>query len=757
MQNEELSNVHAPFTILNSQFFILVFFLVLCLINNLALPLFEASDEASHFRYAHYLASERRLPDLTRDLPSHEVTQPVLYYALVALVISPFNRANLDAISQLNPDWFDKELNADYKSVKSLHVHTNDEQWPWRGAVWAVRAARWVSSLLGALVVLLVYQIAKSLNLQSPIPSLSAALVAFNPKFIHISSIVSNDVAITLAATAACWWMVRLAQRPAFMRDRKGWFALGLLCGVAVLCKLSGVGLLAPVGVLVLIGLRAGEVSGASWASVGKAVLAFLMGYALATGWWFAFNTVSYGNPLAWEQVRAANAALLRMPPLTIFEIVASLPRVLESYWGVVGIELDFPRWVNWVFFAVLVVAFVGCIVIASHRNLPRATYLLLAWQLALSALFVLWLRGYVGTENGRLIMPGVAGVALAVAVGWMALVPERWRKPVAFTSACGLFALALATPFWVVRPAFAEPSYLTAQQVAALPTQNGPTFGGDVMLLHAQVGQRSVRPGEAMRVRLVWGAVRPIGQSYRVILEALDLNGDVIGRTYAIPFGGRFATQRWAVGQFFEDDYEVAINTDVGRGAADTRRGAADTRRGAADTRRGAAAIKLSLFAQYPEAHVLKLDGTDANTLEIGKIKIDAKAIALSDATGTALPQRVNFGDTVELSHIDVSRGLMTWRCLRTPDRDYTLFVHVLDAQGKLIWQSDGQPLGGRYPTRLWDANDVIEETREINLQNAQRVLIGWYDAQTGERLPAMKADGTRWQDDAVIIWDAS
>ena len=753
------------FFIRHSAFFMLVLFIVLCLINNLALPLFEASDEASHFRYANYLATAQRLPDLNQDLPSHEATQPVLYYALVALVIRPFDRSALDPIDKLNPDWFDKGLNADYKSIKNLQLHGEAEQWPWSGVVWAMHVARFVSSLLGALVVGFVFLIARRGGPDSAVhASLAAALVAFNPKFIHISSIVSNDIAITLVATVACWWMVRLAQRPKFIAHRRGWLVLGGLCGLAVLCKLSGMGLLAAVAVLAWIGERGVGEKGSrrnAMRTVSQPLFMFVVGFVGIAGWWFALNMLNYSNPLAWEQVRAANAALLRTPPLTLGEIFAAFPRVLESFWGVVGIELDFPRWVHIIFFVGLVLAIAGCVKrlgIRDWRWMPRQSLIsypqshwlvLAAWVVALLALFIVWLRGYVGTENGRLIMPGVAPLAIAVAAGWLAWVPKRWHRLVAFTSTGTLFALALATPFWVIRPAFAEPTFLSKQHVAALPNSTGRIFGGEVKLLHATLVQRSIKPGEAVQVSLFWGATQSIPQSYRVLIEALDLNGDVIGRTRAIPFAGRFATQRWPVNQFFQDDYEIKIN---------------------ADAKRGAAAIKLSLMAPYPEAHLLTIDGSDDHALEIGKIKIDASvetrrlvtarqlvtAGRLITADGASLQMNgiAIFGGQIALDSVDVANSLFTWRCVKQPDKDYTLFIHILDAQNKLIWQSDGQPLGGRYPTRLWDGADVIEDKRQINFQNAQRVLIGWYDAQTGERLAALRPDGTRWQDDAVSIW---
>lgn len=226
---------------------ILVAFLALCVVYNVTLPIFEAPDEASHFRYAHYLASEGHLPDLKRDLPSHEVTQPVLYYVLASLVISPFDRSNLDQLVRLNSDWFEPSLNAGYTGVRGQYIHTAAEDWPYQGAVWAVRAARLLSSLLGAATIVFVYAIARNIFTdhiiteawRARVAALCAALVAFNPKFIHLSSIVNNDIAITLVATATCWWMVRMTNSTNARGQGAAYsfFVLGVLVATATLCK----------------------------------------------------------------------------------------------------------------------------------------------------------------------------------------------------------------------------------------------------------------------------------------------------------------------------------------------------------------------------------------------------------------------------------------------------------------------------------------------------------------------------------------
>ncbi|MCL4505733.1 MAG: phospholipid carrier-dependent glycosyltransferase, partial [Chloroflexi bacterium] len=713
---------------------------------------------------------------------------------------------NLAAISHLNPDWFDLDVNADHRSVANQYIHTAAETFPYQGAVWAVHAARLFSTLLGCLTVLLVYAIARLLVAASHgggnsdlLPLLAAALVALNPKFIHVSSIVSNDIAITLAATLACWWMVRMAtgdwkleigdkrleigdkrleigdkrleigdkrleirdSRLSLTSNLQSLFRnlqspisnllLGALIGIAVLCKVTGLGLLLPAGVLIAFSALRLQ----SHARLRGVLLAGLMlaaGLALTAGPWFAYNAVQYGNPLAWAQVQVANQALLRQPPLNVQQIIGAIPEVLVSYWGVIGIELRFPAWVNWVFGAGLGLAILGIIKMAItawrrnpvdgtvHRPVVIALALLVTWEAVLLASYAVWLRDYVGTENSRLILPGVALVAIAVAAGWLALIPARARPVVIALVCAGMALLSAGTPFLIVQPAFATPVYLTDAQRAALPGQTGVTFGGKIRLQHAQIDSRSVKPGEPLDVSLYWGALQPLRQSYHVILSARDPQGQLIGRLEAIPFNGRFDTQRWATGRIFRDDYRLPID---------------------AAAQRGIATVQVSVRGIYEKPPLLPVDGAGSDRFTIGRFKV------LGPIQAVAAPQHVfdaYFADAgarlIQLQGFDTSVGdgslslALHWQCLQLPNQDYTLFVHVLDSNGTIISQQDAQPLDGAYPTSMWDAKEQVIDRRTIAIPgSAASLRIGWYAAGSGARLQAQKPDGSRWADDSVII----
>ena len=47
----------------------------------------------------------------------------------------------------------------------------------------------------------------------------------------------------------------------------------------------------------------------------------------------------------------------------------------------------------------------------------------------------------------------------------------------------------------------------------------------------------------------------------------------------------------------------------------------------------------------------------------------------------------------------------------------DYTVFVHVMNANGSAAAQHDGMPQLGAYPTRLWVAGEDVADTHPLQL----------------------------------------
>jgi len=87
-------------------------------------------------------------------------------------------------------------------------------------------------------------------------------------------------------------------------------------------------------------------------------------------------------------------------------------------------------------------------------------------------------------------------------------------------------------------------------------------------------------------------------------------------------------------------------------------------------------------------------------------------------------------------------------WRCLRSPDRPYWCFTHILDEQGRIVGYLDHPILDGDPPTDKWLGGDEAIERRRFRSEaiqpgNQYRVRVGVFDKSTGGRL-AVNGGGT-------------
>ncbi|MBC7255776.1 MAG: hypothetical protein H5T66_06695, partial [Chloroflexi bacterium] len=90
-------------------------------------------------------------------------------------------------------------------------------------------------------------------------------------------------------------------------------------------------------------------------------------------------------------------------------------------------------------------------------------------------------------------------------------------------------------------------------------------------------------------------------------------------------------------------------------------------------------------------------------------------------------------------------------WQALRPPDFDYSVFVHVLDAEGNLVTQSDHAPgaVAG-YPPTYWRRGQVVVDEHIVPIpaqlaSGSYAIEVGVYNWATGERLLLEGGQGDR------------
>ncbi len=113
--------------------------------------------------------------------------------------------------------------------------------------------------------------------------------------------------------------------------------------------------------------------------------------------------------------------------------------------------------------------------------------------------------------------------------------------------------------------------------------------------------------------------------------------------------------------------------------------------------------------------------------------------------------PLSVQFNDGIGLIGFDVSpnppqagdplRLTLYWQAHSSPTKSYKAFVHLLDEQWEKLAQDDVLPGYGAMPTNQWVPGAIVETNFVLfppaeSHGKAFRLITGFYDSQTGERL---------------------
>ena len=228
-------------------------FVALAVVYSIVTPLFEGPDEIWHFAFANHLANGGGLPVFDAAEPAtflRNGAHPPVYYALIAALIAPIDRADFPAefhFNLANPLITPGAAG----TPPNLLIHTAREDWPWRSTTLAAHLARLVSIALNALALWGVWQIARRVLRDERLAVLALACAAFVPQFVYGAATINNDALAAAATTWLIYALVRWLDDPSIR-----WTTLsGALLGLALLSKIGLVALL-PVPALA-IGLHA--------------------------------------------------------------------------------------------------------------------------------------------------------------------------------------------------------------------------------------------------------------------------------------------------------------------------------------------------------------------------------------------------------------------------------------------------------------------------------------------------------------------
>ena len=264
--------------------------------------------------------------------------------------------------------------------------------------------------------------------------------------------------------------------------------------------------------------------------------------------------------------------------------------------------------------------------------------------------------------------------------------------------------------------------------------------FGDDVRLLGVDVLD-DPRWSET-RVRLYWQALKPIDRNLRLYPFFVNANGEIIEDTSLRPMATQlwYPPTMWKPGEIvvsetlpwpLGDVWSLGVGVLRGENWADwTQRlpvTAADVRRFEAGTWVRAA----SFVRQGRQLTTVAPDDTDLQPPNVAQFNFDNKM----ELRGYAADHT---GDMLNVT--------LFWRASAAMARDYTVFVHLLDANGNVVAQHDGQPTWQLpIPTDTWQPGETLRDSHPIPLPEnlppgTYQLRVGVYFWQTLERLPVVE-----------------
>ncbi|MCD6291238.1 MAG: hypothetical protein J7M34_12100, partial [Anaerolineae bacterium] len=445
---------------------------------------------------------------------------------------------------------------------------------------------------------------------------------------------------------------------------------------------------------------------------------------------------------------------------LTVERLQRAAVYSFETYWASFGwANLGLPKTIYQALaiFCLIAVAGLALRLIGSIvRNQPDSTRSTLA--LFVGLLVMAWtlgaykaLRNIDGYLHGRYLLPVMPAISLLIIWGVTAWLPGRATRPAVGLIAGAFLIFAAWTIRGPIRAAYAPPTRLAQATLKPGEQLLEARFGGSAELVAYRIWPKDVKPGQAVSVTLLWQALAPMQKNYTVGIHVLGEDLVSYGEQNIYPGRGNFATTLWRPGDIFRETYWVPLK-EPPPGPVPTM-----------------GRISVALFLDHGDQPHLPVTDAHGNAIGesviFGRLRIGAK---VAPTTPTSRPLGTLNG---EIALVGAELGprvfpmagfsipiTLTWQALKHPAGDYTVFVQLLDADGRWVAGHDAPPRHGNYPTGLWQPGDVVSHTVSLSLPRSlfsgvYRLITGMYRPEDMKRLPAQDASGRQSPNGAITL----
>ena len=281
----------------------------------------------------------------------------------------------------------------------------------------------------------------------------------------------------------------------------------------------------------------------------------------------------------------------------------------------------------------------------------------------------------------------------------------------------------------------------LDPAQFIQTPTQPITATFGNINLMAATYPMM-ITTTDILPVTFFWQTTAPIPDEYEILVHLVNDSRQALGNGDARPNDWVYPTTFWQPnGEIIPAQHLIQLNNPLSPGRY---------------------WLAVAVFNPLTQQRLpLTSDLSDSlDTMFIGPLKV-----ALPPPNPRPMqPISATFGTAIQLQGYEVANGRMGeeannsqprnlaislyWLAIATPDRDYTVFIHLLDEAGNIVAGSDSQPINGQYPTSIWSPHERLLDLHTLtipsDLPSGQYYLtVGLYHQPSGQRLPLTWPNG--------------
>jgi len=280
----------------------------------------------------------------------------------------------------------------------------------------------------------------------------------------------------------------------------------------------------------------------------------------------------------------------------------------------------------------------------------------------------------------------------------------------------------------------------------AQLPIENPQRVDLEdaVRFLGHSGGEYALAPGHLLPVSLFWQAQRDLDEDLVAFVQLLDREGQ-LAVAWEAPPGAGFPTSQWRAGDLLRTQVALRLPATLADG-------------------------RYTLISGlFRAADKTRLRVGRGDRITLGQVHIVGRSHDFSSPTPSHCIE-ANFDGKASLVGYDLSMSsplphpsstitlTLYWRAEALMDVPYTVFVHLLDSEGRFRGQDDTPPGGGEFPTTSWVPGEYLVDEHRVQISGDAEtephlLEIGLYDPATSVRLPLLDEQGNV-VGDRLLLW---